>query len=295
MINSKAKIPYFYTEKQSIPLFLVSVLIFTVLFVVVYRPANYMEVRSVPAPWNVSTFVVSQIVAGFFFVLGSHYLFRYLFFKHDWYFLHFILWIVAEAIIVLLVITAVSMPFNHEKGMLYPAMLWWVALNLTYYILLPYALAVFIFLLFGKMREVDLLEQRLVNQLSASDGEDYANFYDSGGKLAFSLRRINLLYLEAADNYCNIHYINQEKEDTFILRNSMKRIEDSEQYKGLVRCHRSYMVNIENVKSLRKGKDGLVLELTQGAKTIPVSKKYNEAVVRLFSGEVAASSHEPVS
>ena len=108
---------------------------------------------------------------------------------------------------------------------------------------------------------------------------------DRGGKLAFSTRRGNVLYIEAADNYSNIHYINEDKEDTFILHNSMKQLDSSDEYKSLLRCHRGYMVNIDNVKLLKKEKGILVLELTQGARSIPVSKTYTDRVVRFFAGE----------
>ena len=44
---------------------------------------------------------------------------------------------------------------------------------------------------------------------------------------------------------------------------------------GLVRSHRSYIVNPAHVKILRKDKEGVILaELDAGTKEIPVSKKF---------------------
>ena len=40
--------------------------------------------------------------------------------------------------------------------------------------------------------------------------------------------RSSLQYIEAADNYVNIHYVNAGKEETFILLNSMKNIEKAQ-------------------------------------------------------------------
>jgi DNA-binding LytR/AlgR family response regulator len=52
----------------------------------------------------------------------------------------------------------------------------------------------------------------------------------------------------------------------------------------LIRCHRSYMVNFDKVKVIRKDKDGLMLELdTLNAVDIPVSKTYVENVMKTFS------------
>ncbi|MBR1765679.1 MAG: LytTR family transcriptional regulator [Bacteroidales bacterium] len=120
---------------------------------------------------------------------------------------------------------------------------------------------------------------------AAPAADQSINFYDKGGRLSFSTRLQNVLYIEAADNYANIHYVNGDKEDTFILHNSLKDIEKEFSGMGLMRCHRGYMVNVSNVKLMRKEKGGLVLELAVAAKTIPVSKSYSSAVTAHFSSE----------
>ena len=93
----------------------------------------------------------------------------------------------------------------------------------------------------------------------------------------------NVLYVEAADNYVNIHYLNDGKEDTFILHNSLKEIEKRFVGSSLLRCHRGYMVNVENVKLMRKESIGLVLELIQSVHTIPVSKSYTASITQYFT------------
>ena len=51
----------------------------------------------------------------------------------------------------------------------------------------------------------------------------------------------------------------------------------------MVRCHRGYLVNLANVKYLRKEKDGLVLEIAYCDRLIPVSKTYAQDVVQQFA------------
>jgi DNA-binding LytR/AlgR family response regulator len=52
----------------------------------------------------------------------------------------------------------------------------------------------------------------------------------------------------------------------------------------IIRCHRSYMVNFEKVKVIRKDKNGLMLELdSPSAIDIPVSKTYVDNVMQTFS------------
>ena len=83
--------------------------------------------------------------------------------------------------------------------------------------------------------------------------------------------------------YTVIHYLSGDKEDTLILHNSLKNIADTFSSEGMVRCHRGYLVNLANVKYVRKEKDGLVLEIAYCDRLIPVSKTYAEEVVRQFA------------
>ncbi|HOS16221.1 MAG TPA: LytTR family DNA-binding domain-containing protein, partial [Bacteroidales bacterium] len=76
----------------------------------------------------------------------------------------------------------------------------------------------------------------------------------------------------------------KEKVSHFILRNSLKNIETLLTNSNLVRCHRSYMINLSKVNVLRREKDGLYIELdSKSIPDIPVSKTYSNQVVQLFS------------
>jgi DNA-binding LytR/AlgR family response regulator len=111
------------------------------------------------------------------------------------------------------------------------------------------------------------------------------NFADEKGVLRLSLRVEDLLYLKSADNYVYIYYLNSKKEIVnYLLRNTLKNIEENISNINLIRCHRFYMVNSRNVKLLRKAKDGLLLELdTETQCEIPVSKTYLSAVSEFFA------------
>jgi len=140
--------------------------------------------------------------------------------------------------------------------------------------------------------ELVSLRRKFTTDAQAVPSDQSINFYDKGGRLSFSTRIANVLYIEAADNYTNIHYINEEKEDTFILHNSLKDLEKEYSGIGLLRCHRGYMVNVMNVKLMRKEKGSFVLELASTSKSIPVSKSYAAAVTKHFSSD---GSSTPIS
>ena len=120
-------------------------------------------------------------------------------------------------------------------------------------------------------------------QAEEESRDDVIQFFDKGERLVFVTKRSNVLYIEAADNYTVIHYLSGDKEDSLVLHNSLKNISETFSSQGMVRCHRGYLVNLENVRYLRKEKDGLVLEIAYCDRLIPVSKTYAEDVVRQFA------------
>ncbi|MGX8689657.1 MAG: LytTR family DNA-binding domain-containing protein [Bacteroidaceae bacterium] len=109
-------------------------------------------------------------------------------------------------------------------------------------------------------------------------------FMDEKKALKLAVTANSVLYVEAADNYVNICYMNMDKIVRYPLRNSMRAIEQICESNNIVRCHRSYYVNLRKVRAIQKGPDGLFAELEyQGAPHIPVSVTYSESVTGKFS------------
>ena len=73
--------------------------------------------------------------------------------------------------------------------------------------------------------------------------------------------------------------MDEGKISTYLLRSSMKRVEDMCAKNGLIRCHRSYFVNKNRVEVLQKEKDFTyaVLDVPNAAR-IPVSKNYYDQI-----------------
>ena len=101
-------------------------------------------------------------------------------------------------------------------------------------------------------------------------------FYDDKHNLKLVLLPSSVLYISAEINYVNIYYVDNDKVRNYILRSSMKALDEICQDNGLLRCHRSYYINPKHVKVLRKDKDGIVYaELdARDVMNIPVTKRY---------------------
>ena len=105
------------------------------------------------------------------------------------------------------------------------------------------------------------------------------------GDLKLPIALENLLYIDSPDNYATIHYMNKTKLSHYLIRNTLKWMEENlTNDRSLVRCHRSYIVNLDKVKGLRKTKEGIFLEMDAlNTPDIPVSKTYYEKVMQKFS------------
>ena len=274
--QSGTKIPDFLTKKKTTILFLACVSLFAGIFIAIYKPIN-----STPQ-WHPVLYTGLLVGSGFVTLLVSR-LLIYAVNRHRrllmW---QYIVWLVAEIVVFAVGLAFFSMLLHPTESFF--VLLGRVTIDVVSILLIPYTLTVLLFLLEEKKREISRLTTLIDKQTApAVVPGNTINFYDKGGKLAFATRRSNILYIEAADNYCNIHYMNEEKEDTFIVHNSMKCFDEADSHTGLLRCHRRYIVNIENVRLLRKESDRLMFELTQGTKAIPVSRSYKERVVRCFT------------
>lgn len=285
MVKNTVNIPKFFFEMKSIWLFLATMLVVTLLFIVFYQPASFLRTEEPVSNLNIYIYTVIMVASGAGMFVISRMLLFYVQKKTTMEFFHFIIWMAVELIVISVLLTVIAFFLGNVAKLPFSDMLWRVSLDFLSVIAVPYIISVLVFYLDDRRRLVQSLRHRLEMQADQllPEGENI-NFYDRGGKLAFSTRRTNVLYIEAANNYSNIHYINEGKEDTFILRNSLKMLDDPEKYKGLLRCHRGFIVNIENVKLLRKDKEFLVLELTQGSRAIPVSDSYYQRVVQSFAG-----------
>jgi hypothetical protein len=109
-------------------------------------------------------------------------------------------------------------------------------------------------------------------------------FADEKGNVKLVVGAERVISIESAGNYVTILYDNDGKLVRYSLRNTLKSIEDICRANGLVRCHRSFFVNLSKIKIIRRTPDGIYAEIDRsGVEDIPVSKTYAAELMRLFS------------
>jgi DNA-binding LytR/AlgR family response regulator len=92
-----------------------------------------------------------------------------------------------------------------------------------------------------------------------------------------------LLLVQAAENYVELMYENAGRLQTQVLRKSMKQLEvDLAPYPALLRCHKSYVVNLQRVVRTSGNAQGYRLHLDTEGLEVPVSRSLNAALPNLL-------------
>lgn len=98
------------------------------------------------------------------------------------------------------------------------------------------------------------------------------------------LNVLDLLYVESSDNYCTVVYQQGEKINKPLLRSSLSRLAGQFNQPRIVRCHRSYLVNLDRVERVTGNAQGYKLHLAGDTFTVPVSRQYNDTLVAELKG-----------
>ncbi len=149
--------------------------------------------------------------------------------------------------------------------------------NTSLILLIPYAMS----LLYFAWREKKMSLEALVRQIR--NRPRFILFKDENDVLRMTLKSSDLIYLEASDNYVVIHFQAGSAVKSYLLRNTLKRLELVLDGFPLLRCHRSFMVNMHRVKMLKRDKGRFNLWMDEeGGIAIPVSRSYIPAVTGAF-------------
>lgn len=92
-----------------------------------------------------------------------------------------------------------------------------------------------------------------------------------------------LLYIQCSDNYATVYYQTVDQLHKKLLRSSLSRLEEQLKNFNIKRCHRSFIVNLDQVQYLKANGKGMRLHLKGEEVTIPVSNKYLEEIQSCYN------------
>lgn len=117
-----------------------------------------------------------------------------------------------------------------------------------------------------------------VHQEQLSHIQDLLELVAENDKDKIAIPASALLCIAASDNYCTVFYAESDKLHKVLLRSSLSRLETQISSPRIVRCHRSYLVNLDRVASVSGNAQGYKLHLDIDVEPVPVSRSYNAVI-----------------
>ena len=280
-----SKVPGYMYEKSNIIRLVLLTAAFALLFINIFQPFNSRGWYPNISEFKYFFFSSLIILTGMLVVVISRMIMHSYTKKHDLVYWQYALYVAGEVLAMSLFYTLFSIfvpRSENDRDIL--EIFYRSTKNNGLVLLLPYS----ILWLYFSWHEKNNMLKKLTQEELAIPGikkKPMIAFPDEKGEIKISVVIENLLYVDSADNYATIHYLNKSKLSHFLIRNSLKWIEENlTKETPLVRCHRSFIVNLDMVKVLRKTKEGIFLEMDAlNTPDIPVSKTYYDRVMDKFS------------
>lgn len=280
-------LPSFLVTKENIRKLIFFTTVYSLIFINIFRPFNSEDWIPGINTFNYFLYSSLMVLIGLALISISRIIMHFFVKKISIGYLEYIIWIFAEITILagFYIFIAHKVGFIDNYIQQNPGLVYWEATfeifrkavaNTTWMLLIPYVIS-FLY----------LYNEQLIKKLAENTEETKENnviqFKDEKDEVRFSITSDKVVFIESSDNYCIIKYLNNDKISDFVLRSSLKRLANELNDTPIQRCHRSYMINLEHVASLKKDNSDICFEFdVPNVKEIPISKSYNEKIMELF-------------
>ena len=262
------KFPAIFTALRSNLTFVLAIPVFWLCFVLLYQPGGVVELLHMGRGMlNFNTTIIACILLGVMIISRSVLMVLHRTVDLSWW--KFIVWELAE-LFTMSLFMALYLTLMYHGEFAYFQMVGQCLFYLLIITLFPYIIFTLSF------AYIALIEQDTIYD------DSLMRFLDSTQKLKLMIASSAVLYVEADENYVHVRYMEGEKQKDYPLRASMKSLEELMQKHGLIRCQRSYYINPQHIKVLRRDKEGMIsAELdVPNQKSIPVSPRYYDSLAK---------------
>lgn len=118
--------------------------------------------------------------------------------------------------------------------------------------------------------------ETLLNKTTEEQNDIIITIHDTnvrGNDLQLAIN--NLLFIEAQKNNVSVCYIKEDKTTTAELHTTLAAVlDDLQQFENIFQCHRSFVVNLNNISSAQGNSNGYQLKLGKCTTMVPVSRTY---------------------
>lgn len=279
-------LPSYFLERRNVVRMIFFTTVYSLVFINIFRPFNSESWIPNGNSTNYLMYSSLMVVVGMIVISLSRLIMHYFVKKIQIGYTEYVIWLIFESFMLAAFYVFIAYKVGFVENYLAdtPNATLWVALfeifrkaaiNTIWMLLIPYTIS----LLFLSNED---LRRKLVESERKPSGK-IIQFKDAKGEMRFSTALENILYIEAEDNYVNIKYVSNNGVSDFLLRNNLKRIEKDLLNTPLLRCHRSYMINLLHVTSIKNDQNDFYLEFdTTSIKGVTLTKTYYDTVIEAF-------------
>lgn len=297
MPTIEREIPKFIVSRRYISVLIAFILLFSALFLVIYKPFSMAVWFGTSQTLNFSFTILFYLSSTVVLILSRTLMYT-VYNRLDVTVMTYLWWIMAENLVISLIYTLITINFFPMPGITTPTLATRALLCVTIILALPNAFVLFYAAYCAKCEELEVSQyqykqlekeyRQLTNRQQdllattpqKKDTPKMINLHDNNGTLRLSINTDALYYLESEDNYIKVYYKHQERILSYMLRSRTRSVEESLKDTSMVRCHRSYIVNINKIQFMEEDKRMHYITLNdKSIARIPVSKSYYDKVV----------------
>jgi hypothetical protein len=247
--------------------------VFGCMFLIIFQPFNLnLGFSEVNAP--VAIIFAFFAVAGMTALSLTQFAFRSLFKVKLTTRLSFLMWSLVEFFFIALAIHTVDILLLHLSFFDVGEFL----VNLKHtslVVVLPYFLGI---LLLHVQEQLQVVQELTVKINKSARNNDNVTINDEKGKMAMNIAVRNIVYFKSEDNYILLYYKQDQELKKELIRTNLKKLEQELDRPNLVRIHRSYMINSQNLISAVKTPKGYKVKMDDNVvHHLPVSTTYQKA------------------
>jgi hypothetical protein len=186
----------------------------------------------------------------------------------------FLIWCMFEFVVVAFGITIWSSTLFHPENIGIFRLFFKVLGRTTCILFIPYVFCWLYIIILDKASQLKALRES-IDKDEITSQKSHIIIYDDHNEMRLTVKREDMVMIESADNYVCVWYLNNGQIKKSMIRNTMKRVAEQLSDSCMQRCHRSYMINMDRVKILRRDKEGVFIEFgIEGVFDVPISKTY---------------------
>lgn len=126
------------------------------------------------------------------------------------------------------------------------------------------------------VKEAEVLNNK-INEPSKLIGQALIKLFNENGELEFQIPSNQILFIKSDGNYLELYLTEADSIKKHLLRNRIKAIEKNLD-DTFIRCHRSYIVNLNKIRKVDGNARGYELTLDTFKERVPVSRSLSKAL-----------------